>query len=178
MQAMPATPVNLMTGTRPMQFSTCDLCDKYPDRVRVLELALRDFGARARFAGRIVTIKCHEDNSLVRELVAQPGAGAVLVIDGGGSLRRALLGDMLAGKAVANGWEGVVVHGAVRDVEVIKGLDIGVRALGSTPLKTDKKGIGERDVAVRFGGVDFTPGEYLYADENGIITSATALIEA
>jgi regulator of ribonuclease activity A len=158
-----------------MSFSTCDLCDEFPDRVRVVEMALGDFGARTQFSGRIVTIKCHEDNSLVRELVAQPGKGNVLVIDGGGSLRRALLGDMLAEKAVTNGWEGIVIHGAVRDVEVMKGMDIGIRALGTTPLKTDKKGIGERDLAVRFGGVDFVPGEYLYADENGIITSTTAL---
>lgn len=155
--------------------STCDLCDQHPGLVRVAEPLFRDFGGRHAFGGRIATIKCHEDNSMVRDAVAEPGQGCVLVIDGGGSLRRSLLGDQLAAKAVANGWEGVVVFGAVRDVEAIAHMNLGVKALGAIPLKTDKRGIGDRDVPVRFAGVDFVPGEYLYADGNGIIVAAGAL---
>lgn len=158
-----------------MDLSTCDLCDRYPDLVRVADPLFRDFGGRHAFGGRIVTIKCHEDNSLVRDLVAEPGQGCVLVVDGGGSLRRSLLGDQLAAKAVASGWEGIVVFGAVRDVEAIAHMNIGVKALAAIPLKTDKRGIGDRDVAVRFAGVDFVPGEYVYADANGIIVAAQAL---
>ena len=112
----------------------------------------------------------------MRDLVAEPGQGCVLVIDGGGSLRRSLLGDQLAEKAVGNGWEGIVIHGAVRDVETIAHMNLGVKALGAIPLKTEKRGIGERDLVVRFAGVDFVPGEYLYADANGIIVAAAALV--
>lgn len=158
-----------------MDLSTCDLCDRYPDLVRVADPLFRDFGGRHAFGGRIVTIKCHEDNSLVRDLVAEPGQGCVLVVDGGGSLRRSLLGDQLAARAVESGWEGIVVFGAVRDVEAIAHMNIGVKALAAIPLKTDKRGIGDRDVAVRFAGVDFVPGEYVYADANGIIVAAQAL---
>ena len=155
-----------------MPRSTCDICDDFPDEVKVADPLFRDFGARAQFGGRIVTIKCHEDNSRVRDLVAEDGRGAVLVIDGGGSLRRALLGDQLAAKAVANGWEGILIFGAVRDVEALCTMDIGIKALGAIPIKTDKKGLGERDVPVRFAGVDFVPGEFVYADGNGVIVSA------
>lgn len=154
-----------------MDFSTCDLCDRNPELVRVAEPLFRDFGARERFCGRIVTIKCHEDNSRVRDLVAEPGRGCVLVIDGGGSVRRSLLGDQLAEKAVANGWEGMVIFGAVRDVQLLRQMDLGVRALAAIPLKTDKRNIGERDLALRFAGVDFVPGEFLYADANGLIVA-------
>ena len=158
-----------------MPRSTCDLCDDFPDDVHVADPLFRDFGARAQFGGRIVTIKCHEDNSRVRDLVAEDGRGAVLVIDGGGSLRRALLGDQLAAKAVANGWEGILIFGAVRDVEALCTMDIGIKALGAIPVKTDKKGLGERDVPVRFAGVDFVPGEFVCADGNGVIVSAREL---
>ena len=158
-----------------MSSSTCDLCDSHPGLVRVADPLFRDFGGRDAFQGRIVTVKCHEDNSLVRDLVAEPGCGCVLVVDGGGSLRRSLLGDQLAEKAVRNGWEGIVVFGAVRDVEALARLGLGVKALAAIPLKTDKRGIGDRDITVRFAGVDFIPGEHLYADANGIIVAATAL---
>jgi regulator of ribonuclease activity A len=158
-----------------MESSTCDLCDAYPDAVRVADPVFRDFGGRHAFAGRIVTIKCHEDNSLVRDLVAEPGQGCVLVIDGGASLRRSLLGDQLAAKAVASGWEGIVINGALRDVEAIAHMNLGVKALGAIPLKTDKRGIGDRDVALRFAGIDWRPGEWLYADGNGIVVAATDL---
>jgi len=159
-----------------MTFSTCDLCDEHEDKLRVVDPLFADFGGRSVFSGRIATIKCHEDNSLVRECVAEAGYGRVLVIDGGGSTRRALLGDMLAEKAASNGWAGVIVYGAVRDIEIMETIDLGVKALCSIPLKTEKKGIGERDIAVRFGGVDFVPGHFLYADRNGIVVSSEDLL--
>ncbi|WP_444896989.1 ribonuclease E activity regulator RraA [Microbulbifer sp. SSSA005] len=155
--------------------STPDLCDAYPDEVRVVDPMFINYGGRDRFGGQIVTIKCFEDNSLVRELVAEPGQGKVLVVDAGGSIRRACLGDMLAEKAVANGWEGILMYGCIRDVDEIVELDLGVQALGSHPMKTEKKGIGERGLAVSFAGVDFRPGEYLYADNNGVIVAGKAL---
>jgi len=156
-------------------YLTPDLCDAYPDLIRVLEPMFSNFGGRDSFGGQIVTLKCFEDNSKVRELVEQPGAGKVLVVDGGGSLRRALLGDMLADKAAKNGWEGLLIYGCVRDVDVLAQTDVGVQALASHPLKSDKRGIGEVDVPVTFAGVTFRPGEYLYADNNGVIVSTTPL---
>lgn len=155
--------------------NTCDLCDRFEGRVRVLELPLRDYGGRIAFSGRVSTVKALEDNSLVREAVAEPGEGRVLVIDGGGSLRRAMLGDMLAEKAVANGWNGVLVHGAIRDSVALARLDLGVKALGTCPLKTDKRGQGLRDVPLRFGGVEIRPGDWLAADEDGVVIAGEAL---
>ncbi|WP_298579535.1 ribonuclease E activity regulator RraA [uncultured Luteimonas sp.] len=151
--------------------NTCDLCDRFEDRVRVLELPLRDYGGRTAFSGQVSTVKALEDNSLVREAVAEPGAGRVLVIDGGGSLRRAMLGDMLAEKAVANGWSGVLVHGAIRDSGAIAGLDLGVKALATCPRKTDKLGQGLRDVPVAFGGLVVVPGQWLAADLDGVVVA-------
>ena len=148
-----------------MHYVTPDLCDAYPELVQVVEPMFSNFGGRDSFGGEIVTIKCFEDNSLVK----------VLVVDGGGSLRRALLGDMLAEKAAKSGWEGIVVYGCIRDVDVIAQTDLGVQALASHPLKTDKRGIGDLNVAVTFGGVTFRPGEFVYADNNGIIVSPQAL---
>ncbi|MBB5210353.1 ribonuclease E activity regulator RraA [Microbulbifer hydrolyticus] len=156
--------------------STPDLCDAHPELVRVVEPMFINYGGREQFGGEIVTIKCFEDNSLVREFVAQPGTGKVLVVDAGGSMRRACLGDMLAEKATDNGWEGILMYGCIRDVDAISGLELGVQALGSHPMKTEKKGIGERNIAVTFGGVTFKPGEYLYADNNGVIVSPQLLM--
>lgn len=156
--------------------STPDLCDAFPDLVQVVEPMFINYGGREQFGGQIVTIKCFEDNSLVRDLVAEKGAGKVLVVDAGGSMRRACLGDLLAEKATQNGWEGILMYGCIRDVDAISGLELGVQALGSHPMKTDKKGVGERDIAVTFGGVTFKPGEYLYADNNGVIVSPQPLI--
>lgn len=154
---------------------TADLCDHYSEQVQMAEEAFADLGGRILFSGQIHTIKAFEDNSVVREAVAEPGEGKVLVIDGGGSMRRAMLGDMLAEKAVKNGWNGVVINGCIRDSAEIATMDIGVKALGTHPCKTEKRGLGDRDVSVRFAGVDFVPGHYLYADEDGIIVSETAL---
>lgn len=152
-----------------------ELCDQFPDQVRVVEPMFANFGGRENFGGEIVTIKAFEDNSLVREQVAQPGEGKVLVVDGGGSMRRAMLGDMLAEKAASNGWEGIIIYGCIRDVNAIGETDLGVQALGTIPLKTEKKGVGELNIPVTFGGVTFTPGEYVYADNNGVLVSAEKL---
>mgnify|MGYP003402128255 FL=1 len=158
-----------------MDYVTPDLCDAYPELVQVVEPMFSNFGGRDSFGGQIVTVKGHEDNSLVKSQADQPGTGKVLVVDGGGSLRRALLGDMIAEKAAKNGWEGMVIYGCVRDVDVLAETDLGVQALASHPMKTDKRGIGDLDVAVTFGGVTFQPGHFVYADNNGIIVSPQAL---
>ena len=135
-----------------MHYVTPDLCDAYPD-VAVVEPMFSNFGGHDSFGGQIVTVKCHEDNSIVKEQVDQDGTGKVMVVDGGGSLRRALLGDMLAEKAAKNGWEGIIVYGCVRDVDVLAQTALGIQALASHPMKTDKRGIGDLNVVVTFGGV-------------------------
>lgn len=159
-----------------MSFKTADLCDEYPDSLQICEPGFSSFGGRPRFFGQISTIKCFEDNSLVREAVAEPGEGRVLVVDAGGSRRCAMLGDLLAAKAAAKGWSGVLIYGLIRDSAEIADMDLGVKALGTHPLKSVKKGVGERDVVVHFAGVTFVPGEYLYADEDGIVCSDAALL--
>ena len=161
-----------------MSFSTPDLCDDYPELVRVLEPMLNNFGGINTFGGEIVTIKCFEDNSLVKENASRPGFGKVMVVDGGGSLRRALLGDLIAKDAVKNGWEGIIIYGCIRDVDIINMLDIGVQAIDTVPLKTEKKGIGDLNVPVTFGGVTFKPGEYVYADNNGVVVSSEELLSS
>lgn len=156
-------------------FATTDLCDEHPERVQVLGLPWLDLGGRPCFHGRISTIKAFEDNSRVREAVAEAGQGRVLVIDGGGSLARAMLGDLLAAKAVENGWEGIVIVGAIRDSAAIAQLDLGVKALGRCPRKTEKLGDGRRDVVLEIAGITVQPGHWLYADADGVIVSAQAL---
>lgn len=159
-----------------MEYITPDLCDEYPDLVRVVTPTLtKNYGGRDSFGGEIVTIKCHEDNSLVKEQAGCDGRGKVMVVDGGGSLRKALLGDMIAEKAVANGWEGIIIYGCIRDAAAIAELNLGVQALATIPLKTQKRGIGDLNIPVVFGGVEFKPGEYVYADCNGVIVSAQRL---
>ncbi|MBT3618872.1 MAG: ribonuclease E activity regulator RraA [Porticoccaceae bacterium] len=155
--------------------STPDLCDDYPELVRVLDPIFSNFGGRERFSGPLVTVKCFEDNSVVKELVGTPGEGRVLVVDAGGSMRRACLGDMLAEQASVNGWAGLVIYGCIRDVDEIMATDIGVQALGTHPMKTDKKGVGELGISVTFAGVTFSLGDYVYADNNGIIVSSQRL---
>ncbi|MDB2481404.1 ribonuclease E activity regulator RraA [Porticoccaceae bacterium] len=155
--------------------STPDLCDQYPELVRVVEPMLSNFGGREQFCGQITTIKCFEDNSLVKQLVGTSGEGRVIVVDAGGSLRRACLGDMLAEQAASNGWAGLIIYGCIRDVDQIRATDIGVQALGVHPMKTDKKGVGELNIPVTFGGVTFAPKDYVYADNNGIILSTEPL---
>lgn len=156
--------------------STPDLCDQFPDDVRVLAPMFNSYGGVAAFGGEIVTVKCFEDNSLVKEQLGLAGAGRVLVVDGGGSLRRALLGDLIAASAVKNGWAGVIVYGCIRDVDAIRAMALGVQALNTVPLKTERRGIGDLNVPIAFGGVTFNPGEFVYADNNGVIVAKNALL--
>lgn len=158
-----------------MAFTTPDLCDAHPDSVRIMDAVFRDFGGRRAFSGKAVTVSCFEDNSRIRELVETPGHGRVIVVDGGGSLRRALLGDKLGLSAVANGWSGLVVHGCVRDVQILQTLDLGVRALAPHPVKTEKLGHGEIGVPVAFAGVRVFPDDWIYADANGIVVAGLRL---
>ena len=157
------------------RFFTADLCDAHEAAVRVLDAPWRDYGGRCAFCGEISTVRAFEDNSRVREAVHEAGRGRVLFVDGGGSLRRALLGDLLAAKAVENGWSGVVVLGAIRDSGVIATLDLGVKALGTVPRKTERRGLGERDVALRLGEVEIRPGQWLYADGDGVLIAESRL---
>ncbi|WP_304167608.1 ribonuclease E activity regulator RraA [Phenylobacterium aquaticum] len=157
-----------MTLPNEMGISVADLCDANEDEIEVCELQFKDYGGRTAFSGPIRTVRCHEDNSLVKATLATPGEGCVLVIDGGGSLHRALVGDMLGADAVKNGWSGVVVNGAVRDTAVLGTLELGVKALGSHPMRSVKRGEGVVDTPVAFGGVVFVPGDRLYADEDGV----------
>ena len=150
-----------------MAYSVPDICDEFPEEISVLEPLFSNFGGRQRFSGEIITIRCFEDNSLLRDVVRDEGRGRVIVVDGGGSLRRALLGDMLAAIAEENGWQGIVINGCVRDVEILETIDLGVKALNCHPVKTDKRGEGQLNVPVSFAGVHFRPGQYLYTDKNG-----------
>jgi regulator of ribonuclease activity A len=163
-----------------MTLATADLCDRHEEQLRNGELRVvaplfRSFGGRNAFHGPIATLKLFEDNSFVRKALDQPGAGRVLVIDGGGSKRRALVGDQLAALGVKNGWAGILVYGCIRDSAAIATMDIGVFALATHPQKTDKKNVGETDVPVSFGGTSFHSGEWLYADGDGVLVARTAL---
>ncbi len=149
--------------------STADILDEHPAEALVCRLPFRQFGGLASFEGVVSTLRCHEDNVLLKQRLSEPGEGRVLVVDGGGSLRVALLGDMMAGLAAANGWVGLVVHGGVRDVAVLRHLPLGIKALGSNPRPSGKTGVGEIDVPVEFGGVTFHPGAMLYSDDDGIV---------
>jgi regulator of ribonuclease activity A len=158
-----------------MSYSVPDICDDFAGEISALEPLFRDYGKNRKFSGEIATIKCFEDNSLVREAVRSEGRGRVLVVDGGGSLRCALLGDLLAAAAAENGWQGVLINGCVRDVEILETIGLGVKALNSHPLKTDKRGEGQRDLDVTFAGATMRPGNYLYADANGVVVATRNL---
>ena len=155
--------------------SICDLYDTHRDIVQVAQPIFSNFGGVHSFHGEITTIRCHEDNLLLKQTLATPGNGRVMVVDGSGSTWCALFGDVLAGLAMQHGWSGVVVNGAVRDVETIRDMPVGVRALAACPRKPVQLGTGERDVTVSFAGVTFAPGMFLYADPNGIIVSPRAI---
>lgn len=160
-----------------MPFTTPNLCDDNAETILgAAEPLFYSYGGKRAFAGQIQTIKCFEDNSLVREAVAEPGVGKVLVIDGGGSIRRALLGDLLADKAVNSGWEGIIINGCLRDVDEINTMKLGVKALGCHPMKTQKRGQGQRDIPVQFASITWRPGDYVYSDNNGIIVSSRQLL--
>jgi regulator of ribonuclease activity A len=152
-----------------MTLATADIYDERGDELDSLGLQLQDVGGHAAFDGPIRTVRCHRDNALVKSLLATPGDGAVLVIDGGGSLESALVGDLIAGSAVENGWAGLIVHGAIRDRIAIASLPIGVKALGTNPRKSAKEGVGEVDVPVTIAGVVFTPGRHVWADLDGVL---------
>ncbi|GAA3729968.1 ribonuclease E activity regulator RraA [Salinactinospora qingdaonensis] len=155
--------------------ATADLIDAYGDTIASCQTQLRSFGARDAFHGPISTVWCRADNGLVKSRLNEPGAGHVLVVDGGASLRSALMGDMIAAAAVQNGWAGVVINGAVRDVAALAQLPLGIKALGSNPRKSAKAGEGAVDVPVSFGDALFTPGAWLYSDEDGIVISPEPL---
>jgi len=148
---------------------TADLADEHGQALRVCQTLFRQFGGCRAFAGPVRTVSCHEDNGLLRDLVQTPGSDAILVVDGGGSLSSALVGDMLAGAAVANGWAGLVLNGAVRDSAALADLNIGVKALGTNPRRSEKSGAGAVDVPVSFGGVTFYSGDILHADDDGVV---------
>jgi regulator of ribonuclease activity A len=150
---------------------TTDLCDAYGEQVSVAAPLFRDYGGQHAFSGPIATVKVHEDNVLVRQVLEEPGVGRVLVVDGGGSLRCALVGDNLAALALGNGWAGIIVYGCIRDARQIAAIALGVKALNTHPRKSIKIGAGQRDVAVTFAGVQFVPGHYVYADEDGIVVA-------
>jgi regulator of ribonuclease activity A len=151
--------------------STADLYDEHGDALQSCSVQLRHYGGRAAFEGLVSTVRCHRDNALVKAALAEPSEGRVLVVDGGGSLESALMGDLIAASAVEHGWAGVVINGAVRDVVALRELPLGALALGSNPRKSAKDGVGERDVPVSFGGVEFAPGQRLWADEDGILVT-------
>ncbi len=143
--------------------------------MQILEPLFTEFGGKEKFSGEIVTIKCFEDNSLVKQTLGNDGHGKVLVVDGGGSLRCALLGDLLGAMAAENGWQGILINGCARDVEILKTIDLGVSALNCHPLKSNKRNEGQFNIPVSFAGVSFLPGQYLYADENGIVVAEKEL---
>jgi regulator of ribonuclease activity A len=150
------------------------LVDEIGADVRSCDVQFRQFGARPQFAGPISTVRCFQDNALLKSVLSAPGDGGVLVVDGAGSLHTALVGDVIAELARSNGWAGLVIYGAVRDASALRGIDIGIKALGTNPRKSTKTGAGEREVAVSLGGVTFVPGDIAYSDDDGIIVVAAA----
>lgn len=154
--------------------ATADLVDEIGPDVRSCDLQFGQYGGRTQFAGPISTVRCFQDNALLKSVLSEPGAGGVLVIDGDGSLHSALVGDVIAELARTNGWTGLIINGAVRDAATLRTLDIGIKALGTNPRKSTKTGAGERDVTVTFGGVTFAPGEIAYSDDDGIVIVAAS----
>ena len=148
---------------------TADLVDEIGEGVRSCDTQFRNLGGRTEFFGPIATVRCFQDNALLKSVLGEPGEGRVLVIDGGGSVHTALVGDLIAELGRSNGWAGIVVNGAIRDSAIVAGMDFGCKALGTNPRKSTKTGAGERDVPVSFGGVDIVPGDTLYADSDGIV---------
>ncbi|NIH79836.1 ribonuclease E activity regulator RraA [Amycolatopsis viridis] len=161
-----------MTAFSSRSFSTADLVDEHGDQLWVCDTQFRQFGGERVFSGRVRTVACYQDNRLAKQVLATPGEGAVLVIDGRGSLHTALSGDLIARSAADHGWAGLVINGAVRDSAVLAGLPIGIKALGTTPRKSAKAGTGQLDVPVGFGGITFHPGDLLYADDDGVVLLA------
>ncbi|HSU37754.1 MAG TPA: ribonuclease E activity regulator RraA [Propionibacteriaceae bacterium] len=155
----------------PLPEATADLVDLLGDQLASVALPFQSFGGKARFSGPVVTVKCFEDNALLKQKLAQEEApeGKVLVVDGGGSHRSALVGDIIAGIAVERGWAGLIIHGVVRDSATLRTLPIGIKALGTNPAKSSKTGAGQTDIAIDIAGVTFRPGSWVYCDEDGIV---------
>ncbi len=161
-----------------MKYDTSELCDIYHEEVNVVEPLFSNFGGRTSFGGQITTVKCFEDNGLLYDVLEENGAGKVLLVDGGGSVRRGLIDAQLAQLAVDNEWEGIILYGSVRQVDDLAELDIGIQAIAATPAGASGDGIGESDIRVNFGGVTFFSGDYVYADNTGIILSDNPLTES
>jgi len=153
---------------------TADLVDDIGPDVRSCDVQFRQFGARTQFAGPLTTVRCFQDNALLKSVLSSPGDGGVLVIDGSGSLHTALVGDLIAELGRSNGWAGVIVNGAVRDAAALGDIELGIKALGTNPRKSEKTGAGERDVTISLGGVEFVPGDIAYSDDDGIVVVAAA----
>jgi regulator of ribonuclease activity A len=158
-----------------MTIRTTDLCDEFSADLQIAAPLFRDYGGKLDFAGRIVTVKTFEDNVIVRKILEEPGNGRVLVVDGEGSLRRAIIGDHIGEIAFQSGWAGVLINGCIRDIQGLGKIQLGVKALNAVPLRPLKSGVGQRDIPVTFAGVIFTPGHFLYADEDGVVVSAKEL---
>lgn len=158
-----------------MEYTTADLFDRFENDLRVCEPIFRDFGGRRAFCGQAATVKCFEDNSEIKAILSEPGAGRVLVADAGGSLRCAMLGDLIAGSAVSNGWAGIVIWGCVRDTDALAAMDLGIKALAANPRKSIRLAMGQRDCPVSFAGVRFVPGDWVYADSDGIVVAERRL---
>jgi regulator of ribonuclease activity A len=154
-----------------MTFKTTDLYDQHSEALRVCEPIFGDYGGLTRFAGPAATVKCFEDNTQVKAALAEPGGGRILVVDAGGSMRCAMLGDLIATSAVDNGWTGVLMHGCIRDSGEIADMDLGVKALGTIPRSSERRGEGQRDIPVAFAGVTFRPGDWVYCDEDGVVVA-------
>jgi regulator of ribonuclease activity A len=149
--------------------STADLYDEHGEALQSCDVQFTQYGKRRRFQGTISTIRCHEDNAILKKVIREPGRGKVVVVDSDGALHCAMLGDNMAEIAAANGWEGIIINGAVRDAVALAGIDVGVKALGTNPRRSHKHGAGQVDVPVSFGGVIFTPGETVVSDEDGVV---------
>ena len=155
--------------------ATADLMDDFGDILQSCTIQFRDMGGRKRFSGPVRTLQCFKDNQIFKAMLSEPGNGAVLVVDGAGSYEAALLGDMIAAIGMNNGWAGCVINGVVRDSTILATLDFGVKAIGVNPAKSTKKGTGEADVVVEFGGVRFAPGQWIYCDEDGLVVAPNEL---
>ncbi|MBB3038040.1 ribonuclease E activity regulator RraA [Hoyosella altamirensis] len=149
--------------------ATADLADEIGPEIKSCDTQFTQFGGRREFAGRVTTVKCFQDNALLKSILGEPGNGGVLVIDGDGSVHTALVGDVIAELGRSNGWSGLIINGAVRDAAILGTLDIGVKALGTNPRKSTKTGAGERDVPIEIGGITFTPGDILHSDDDGVV---------
>jgi regulator of ribonuclease activity A len=164
-------PTESPSAPHEIDFKTADLSDQYDERIRICDPIFRDFGGRNRFCGPVVTVKCFEDNTPVKSTLAEPGQGRVLVVDAGGSMRCAMLGDLIAAGAVEQGWAGVILYGCIRDSRDIADMPLGVKALGTHPRKSIRRGEGQRDIPVTIAGVRFAPGDQVYCDEDGILVA-------